>query len=173
MILPADAHFAFSRFVALAKPCGDIAALQLERIDDQRIVGGFSASNVMTMRQVAVFDLDPDGSVPSLLARFGNDGKDRLAVELDLAVAKTGSSCVCGRAHIIFARDIVGREDADHAGADDRLEINRDDLRMGALRQAEIGVQGASGFRHIVDIFGGSRHMLVAGFVALFVDAAA
>jgi hypothetical protein len=154
---------------------GDIAALELQRIDDQRIVGGGRLQHVGDVRQVAVLDLDPDGSTPGLVAGFGDDGKDRLAVELDLAGRKDRVVMLVRRADIVLAWNIVGREDTDHARCGfHRLEINRQDLRMSALRQAEIGVQGASGFRNIVDIFGGSRHVLVAGFMAfVFVDAAA
>ncbi|MCY1233761.1 hypothetical protein D9M72_463160 [compost metagenome] len=175
VILAADTHLAFEDVLRLGEAGFDVAPLELERIDDQRIVGGRRFQHVGHMRQVAVLDLDLGRRAAGRLTGGGDDGKDRLAVELHLVGDEDRLIVLVGRADVVFAGNVGRRQHADHAfAAIYRFEVGREDISMRPLRQAEIAVQRALGFRSVVDIFGRTRHMLVAGFVPfVFVHAAA
>ena len=119
----------------------DVAALELQRIDDQPAAGGARRVHVGDVRQVAVFDLRETAGAPRRLARLADDGEQRLAPEFDARHRKDRLVVPVHRRDVVLAGDIGMGEDADDAGRPAHgLEVDGDDLGMGALAQREIGM---------------------------------
>lgn len=80
-----------------------------------------------------------------------------------------------GWTDVVMAGNIVNRQDADNTGTSfDGFKVDGHDFCVCALRQAEICMQRIGRLRHVINILGRARDMLVTGFMRLFfVNAAA
>ncbi|MNL36672.1 hypothetical protein D3C87_1587670 [compost metagenome] len=129
---------------------------------------GDGLGDIGEMRQVAIADLCQPCGAAGDVARLGDDGKGRLAVELDDAIGKHRLVMQVARADVVGMRHVTGGQHADHAGrGDDGRQVHGGDFGMGAIGHAQRAVQGAGRFRHVVDIVGGAGHVLVGAVVAL------
>jgi hypothetical protein len=113
--------------------------------------------------------LRPGGGAAGLLARLGDHGEHRLAQVADLAAVVHGQQdgvVVNDRAAVVGARDVVGRDDLDHArhGADG-VQRQRRDAAVGGRREAQRAVQRAGQLGNVVDVGGFAGHVQVRRFV--------
>ena len=174
MVLAADPLHALEPVRRGGHRARDVAAFELQRLGDEGVVGGDRLGDVGDVRQGLVLDLGERRGAAGGVAGLGDDREDRLAVELDGPLAKTGSSCLpigltslCGMSATVSTADHAGR------GAD-RVEVDRDDLGVGLVGKAEVGVQGADRLGDVVGVLGEAGDVLVRRVVALLgVDAAA
>ena len=94
VVLAADALHALQPVRRGRHRRGDVAALELQGLGDEGVVGGDRLGDVGDVRQRPVLDLRALRRAAGGVAGLGDHGEERLAVELDLASAKTGSSCL-------------------------------------------------------------------------------
>ena len=98
---------------------------------------------------------------PGLGPRFRDDREHGLAIEGHDAVREDGIVACADRAYVVFARDVGGRQHADHARrAQDFREVQLRYAGVSDCREPEAAVQHAGGLHHVVGIGGEARHML-------------
>ena len=114
MLLPADVHPAGEP----ARCGGDrgpgVAAAQGQRVGDQDAAGQ-RRLDIQDRRQLLVFDHGELRRLPRLLAGRGGDGEDRLTDELDEIGREQRLVVAMGRADVVLAGDVRGRQHAHHA----------------------------------------------------------
>ena len=150
----------------------EIAAIEAHRLGDEvQAAGGLTVltggGDVENRRQFLIADLGLGRGQARFVAGAGDHGEDRLAVEHHLALGEDRVVVMVGGADVVDAGNVGGREHQLDAGAVlDSREVDLLDQAMGAVRQAERGMQQAGRFGHVVDVERLAGHVLVTGIVA-------
>ena len=174
VVLAADALHALQAVRRGRHRGGDVAALELQGLGDEGVVGGDRLGDVGDVGQGL-------GTRRGRAWRRGGrrrgsrrHGEDRLAVELDDLLGEDRVVVLADRADVVVV-DVGRGQHVDDAGRGaDRVEVDRDDLGVGGVGEAEVGVQRADRLGDVVGVFGEAGDVLVRRVVALLdVDAAA
>ena len=168
MVLAADAHRPLDGARRGLDRGRGIAPLQGERRRHHLRLGGIRIRNIDDEGKLLIGDLRQPAGAARLFAGLRDHREHGLAEELDLLRGQHRLIVPPGRADVVLARHVVAGHDVDHAGSRaDGPEVHLADDAVGHRRQAETAVQRAGGFRHVVDIDRGARHVLVRGIVTL------
>ncbi len=162
MLLTADMHRALEAPRRGAHGGNDVAALELQRLGDEGRLGTPRLLDGHDGGEVFVGNLREEAGASRRVAAFADDREDRLAVIGDEPAGKERLVMPSSRAHVVYAWNIGRGEHGEHPwrGAD-RIEVERDDLRVGALGKAEIDMRQPIGLWQVVDIERLARHMLM------------
>ena len=166
MLLTADMHRALEAPRSRTKRRADIASLEPQGFGDETSLGAARLLDGDDGGEIFISHLGRKAGAPCGVARLADDGEDRLAMVGNEIDAEQNLVMPAGRAHVVHAGNIGRGEHGEHAwrGAD-RIEVERDDLRVRPVREAEIEMGGARGLRQIIHIERFARHMLMGGIM--------
>ena len=168
MVLAADAHPALQPVRRRGQRRGDVAALELQGLGDERIVRVDRGCDVGHVRQVAVFDLGELRRAPGSVAGLRDHREQGLAVELDRALDEDRVVVLAHRADVVVPGDVGTGQHTDHAGGGpDGVEVHRQDLGVRPVGEAEVGVQRSCRLGDVVAVFREAGDVLVRRVVAL------
>ncbi len=166
MILTADRHRGLEPARTGLQRCGDIAALELQRLRDQRPAGFARRSDIEQRRGFFINRLGQQRRLPRLAPCPRHHRKERLAVMRDHIRRENRLVMAVRRGDVVDAGNIRHRQHGEHARrALDSHQVERDQPAMRDRAEAEIGMGEACRFRQIVDVESFARDMLGRGIV--------
>ncbi len=166
MLLAADPHAPLEPARGPLQLAKGVAPLERQRRGYQSATSRHGIDHINRRRQVAIGDLRKPCSAAGDIPCLGNDRKGRLTMKLDETVGEHRLVMQVGGADVVGMWHVPGGEDGNDARqCGDGGEVHCEDFRMRPVRQAEGAMQRAVRFRHVIDIVGGTRHMLVGAVV--------
>ena len=161
VILPAHVHPPGDAMRGGGEAGFEVAALQLEGGGDMGVARLLRCDQVERVGQRLAIHAGQRRRAAGDLAGLGDDGEERLAVELDQIGREDRLVVLACRADVIRAGDVGGGEHAGDARAGQHLcQVEALQSRVGDIRHAEIGVQRALGLGDIVRVVGAAGDVL-------------
>ena len=132
---------------------GHVAALQFQRGRYMRIAGLLGGHRVEREREGIAFNPCQFCRTSRGIAGLGNDSKQRLTVKLNSVGWKYRFVVQSGRADVVNAGDVRGRQHSDNAWRlSHSAQVKAQQFRMRHVTDPKIGMQGAFGLSDIVGV---------------------